>query len=223
MPHAPRLALLLLLALPGPALAELVPQPPLAPDIAALPRLAVDVDIAAQVNGQLALLDQRDLDAVLCYGGPPDDPFRTVEVLADGPDFLSLLIATSSFCQGAAHPWWNQRIVTFDLATGVETDLRDMLPFSPNDPDSALAVLFLNTVGDLPGECVVAYAAALRDGFLGFDLGLSEAQAALVLWPQGLAYVETPCLDLALVPLDRLREAGFDPRLIRALEQETGD
>jgi hypothetical protein len=172
------------------------------------------------VNDQLDALDQRDLDAVLCYhGARSDGPFRTVEVLADGPEFLSFLIATSSYCDGAAHAWWAQRIVSFDLQTGQETDLRAFLPAGFGNPEVDLAVLFLNSVGVLPGDCVAAYASAFQAGGLRFDLGLAEGEGegALVLWPRGLAYVETPCLDLAFVPVARLREAGFHGRLTGAL------
>lgn len=197
---------------------DLLPSPPLAPDVAALPRLAGEGAIIARVNAALAQRDQRDLDAVTCYGGQPDGPFRTVEVFADGPEFLSLVISTSSYCEGAAHPWWHQDILNFDLETGEQTDLRAYMPTAfGSNPEDALAVLFLNTVADLPGDCVQSYARAFRDGYLRFDLGLAEAEGALMIWPGGLAYVETPCLDLAYVPLARLQEAGFHGTLIRAL------
>jgi hypothetical protein len=202
---------------------DLIETPALGPDIAALPRLAGDGAIAAEVNAQLQALDEGDLDAVNCSGDSVSEgPSRTVEVLSDGPEFLSFLISKGTYCEGAAHPWWSQRIVNFDLETGQQTDLREFLPqgFAQADGrDDPMAVLFLNAVGDIPGECVGAYARAIREGYLQLDLGLAKSQGALMLWPGGLAYVETPCLDVAYVPLARLAEAGVDARLLKALSQ----
>ncbi|OZA07557.1 MAG: hypothetical protein B7Y02_13750 [Rhodobacterales bacterium 17-64-5] len=192
--------------------------PPLGADIAASPRLVGEGAVIAKVNAALARRDQRDLDAITCFGGKPDGPFRTVEVIADGPEFLSLIIRNSSYCAGAAHPWWSQEILTFDLETGSETDLLPYLPAAfGTDPQEELAVLFLNTVADLPGDCVQVYTWALRDGHLRFDLGVVKAESALMLWPSGLAYVDRPCLDTAYVSMARLQEAGFHAKLIRAL------
>jgi hypothetical protein len=202
---------------------DLIESAPLGPDIAALPRLAGDGAIAAKVNAQLQALDEGDLDAVICSGeSASEGPSRAVEVLSDGPEFLSFLISMGTYCAGAAHPWWSQRTLNFDLDTGQQTDLREFLPqgFAQTDgDDDPMAVLFLNAVGDLPGECVGAYARAIREGYLQLDLGLVQSQGALLLWPGGLAHVETPCLDAAFVPLARLTEAGFDARLLSALSQ----
>lgn len=211
------LPLLALLAA-GPALAELIPSPPLAPDVAALPRVAGDGAVPQAVNVALERRDAKDLDAVNCFGGTRSDgPFRSVEILSDGPDFLSFFITIGASCEGAAHPWSTTTTLNIDLETGRQTDLREFLPFPGDDPDASLAVLFLNAVDDLPGECLDAYAQAFREGWLGFDLGLAEARGALVVWPKGLAYPQTPCLDVAYVPVARLREAGFDGRLTDAL------
>lgn len=202
----------------------LIPSPPLAPDIAALPRLNGDGVGFSDINALLDMLDARDLDALNCYGSAaPDGPFRTVEVLSDGPEFLSFQIDNSTYCEGAAHPWWHRKIVNIDLATGQETDLRAFLPrsFMPSgEPVDPLVVLFLNTVAELPGECVSAYGWALQNGYVQLNLGLVEAKGALMLWPDGLAYADTPCLDAALVPSAKLKEAGFDGRLMQALVPE---
>lgn len=200
---------------------DLVPSPNLAPDIAALPRLNGDGAVVSDINARLQHLDDHDLENLNCNGqSPPDGPFRAVEVLADGPEFLSFMIDIGAYCDGAAHPSWSREIVNLDLQTGEETGLREFLPPSGRPSqrrDDLLTVFFLNSVADLPGDCVQAYAWALSNGYLHLDLGLDEAEGALLLWPSGLAYVETPCLDTAYVPVDRLREAGFGERLTRAL------
>jgi hypothetical protein len=210
-----------LLAATQAAAQELVPSPPLAPDIAALPRLKGDGAVVSQINVRLHQLDERDLENVNCnYGSRSDDPFRSVEVLSDGPEFLSFLIATGAFCEGAAHPWSSQEIVNFDLETGTETDLLAFLPehlWGAANPEDWLAVLFLNYVADLSVDCAQSYAFAQREDHLQFDLGLVEAQGALMLWPHGLAYLETPCLDAAFIPLTRMEDAGFHGRLLHAL------
>lgn len=218
-------ALAALLALADTALAQdLLTTPPLATHVAALPRLAGNSSVAHKVNAELDKLDARDLAAVDCNADrQTGQPFRSVDVLSDGPDFLSLRISTGAWCERAAHPWALTEIVTFDLRAGKETDLRNLLPGKPKpveDQNDLLFVLFLNSVDDLPGDCAATYATNMRAGYLTFDLGLDEANRALVLWPHGLAYVDQPCLDLAHVPVDRLTEAGFDRRLTDALSHE---
>ncbi|MGL4320187.1 MAG: hypothetical protein ACRCS3_04925 [Paracoccaceae bacterium] len=202
---------------------DLIDSALLGPDIAALPRLAGGGAIADVVNAQLQTIDESDLNALSCVGDSGSErPSRRVEVLSAGPEFLSFLISKGAYCAGAAHPSWSQRTVNFDLQTGEQTNLRAFMPrnFTPSDQqDDPLAVMFLNTIGDLPGDCVQAYARAIRDGHLGFELGLAKSQGALMLWPDGLAHVHTPCLDMAYVPLARLQEAGFDARILKALSQ----
>lgn len=211
-----------LLALSPPTVAQdLLASPPFATNIAALPRLAGDGAVARMVNAELVKLDTRDLEELNCYYGTRSDgPFRAVEVLSEGPDFLSIFITTSTYCEGAAHPWTMERIVNFDLETGLQTDLRSLLPDtfqSADNQSEMLSVLFLTNVADLPGECVLAYAYAIRRGYLNFDLGVAKTKRAMMLWPDGLSYADTPCLDAALVPAEGLREAGFDARLVAAL------
>lgn len=200
---------------------ELIPSPPLAPNVAALPRLSGSGSLVARVNGLLQALDDSDFATVTCSDERrAEDPFRSVEVLSDGPAFLSFLVSTGTYCEGAAHPFSAQWTVNIDLETGAATNLRQFLPPSFIDAgvsEDALAVLFLNAVADLPGDCAQTYARAMREGYLAFDLGLVEADSALLLWPRGLAYAETFCTDLAYVPVDRLREAGFSDRLVQAL------
>jgi hypothetical protein len=203
---------------------DLIETPPLAPDVAGLPRLAGDGAIAAEVNAQLQELDERDLDAINCSGeSPARNPSRTVEVLSNGPDFLSIFISKGTYCEGTAHPWRVQTIVNFDLRTGNRTDLREFMPqsFVQADQDGdPMAIMYLNEVEDFTSNCVLAFARELQVGGLDLHLGLVESENALMLLLRGLSsYVDTPCLNAAYVPLARLEEAGFDERLLRALSQ----
>lgn len=200
---------------------DLLPSPPLQPDIAALPRLAGETPAIRQINDELQRLDAFDLEALNCYGGSRSDgPFRSVEVLADGPEFLSLQIANSTYCEDAAHPWWEQKIVTFDLEDGHTTQLLEYLPFywgTADNPQDLLSLFFINSVGDLPMECVLTYARAIRDSTLFLELGVAKAERALIIWPVGLPHVESPCLEAAFVPVERLVDLGFHGKLIDAL------
>lgn len=216
------LVLVVTLGLPFPVRAqELIPSPTLAPGVAALPRMAGRDAVSLAINAELEKLDARDLAAINCADGRRSESAgRSVEVLSDGPEFLSLSISAGSYCEGAAHPWWKQSVINFDLRTGKQSDLREYLPAAwvvNARPDEVLSSLFLNVVGELPGECLQTYTRAIAEGYLSFDLGLVENESSLILWPVGLARVEAPCLDVALVSADRLREAGFAPRLIAAL------
>jgi hypothetical protein len=200
---------------------ELLPSPPLQPDIMALPRLAGNSPAIQQINTELQRLDDVDLKVLNCYyGSRSDDPLRSVEVLSDGPEFLSLLIATSTFCEGAAHPWSEQKIVTFDLETGKTTELHEYFPpawGTVEHPEDLLSIYFLNLLDDLPMDCVPAYARAVRNAWLYFDLGVSKADRALILWPSGVAPVESHCLQAIHVPVEQLLDAGFHGKLIDAL------
>lgn len=200
---------------------ELLQGPPLQPDIMALPRLVGDSPAIRQINDELERLDAFDLEALNCYyGSRSDNPLRTVEVLSDGPQFLSLLIDNSAFCEGGARPWWEQKIVTFDLAAGKATKLHEYFPPSwgnAEHADDLLSIYFINLVDDLAMDCVPAYARTIRTGYLFFDLGVSRSERALVLLPSGLAPVESACLEALYVPVEQLVEAGFHGKLIDAL------
>jgi hypothetical protein len=77
------LATALLLCAPASA-DPLIPSPPLAPEVAALPRLAGDTATAGFINDALEDLDRRHLALVTCDGGTSDQPYRAVETLSEG-------------------------------------------------------------------------------------------------------------------------------------------
>lgn len=219
-----RAAALLCAMAAAPALGqELLPGPPLQPDVTALPRLAGNSPAIQQVNAELQRLDESDLEAINCYHtDQPANPVRTVKVLSDGPEFLSLMISNSTYCTGTARIGSEQKLVTFDLEAGQTTELWEYLPFywgTAENPEDLLTVFFLNEI-DLPMDCVPAYAWAIRTGYLFFDLGVSKADRALILWPAGVGPVESHCLVTASVPFDRLVDAGFHGKLIDALTPE---
>lgn len=217
--HSLPLLAALLLGLPV-AAQDLVQMPPLGPEIEALPRLAGNSPTDHRVNAQLDLLDADHLDRVTCQGGDHDGAFRSVELLEDGPEFLSFVVTISTYCEGAAHPWTFEVAVNFDLQTGDRTDLTEYLPSLWKGPDVAhtnLSVLYINSVGALPEACLTAYARVIADGHLSVALAVNEAEGSLLMLPSGLAFVDTPCLDRANVPPAHLLEAGFQGKLIRAL------
>lgn len=199
---------------------ELVPRQPLAPGVEGLPRLAGSGEFVERINAALQELDAEDLEAATCYGDYVNPPDRSVDILANGTDFLAFQIFVSPTCEGVMHLWMTREVVNFDLATGERTDLLDLLPDrwrDNRDRDDYLRVLYLNSIVPLIGECVESFAWAIRDDLLSFELSLDEAESTLLILPHGLSEAEKPCLEDAHVPVWRLREMGFDERLIRAL------
>lgn len=233
-----RLGLTLLIAgsawLPGsPARAELSPQPaliflpPLAKDIAALPRLAGSDRASLRINDQLTTLDQDAKSfAVDCNTDPPNSFVeRDISIEFSGPRFVSFLISEGFYCPGAAHPNFGASPLNFDLATGEEVDWQqlfpaDLLPSNdqPGPPHNVqfsarLTQLFLSMDHSLPPECVDE----IKGNQNYFEVWLSSSEKGLVVQPVGLAHAMQACGDAVLIPLDRLRVLGFADDLVKAL------
>lgn len=213
-------ALALLLCPPASA-DPLIQSPPLAPDVAALPRLADDTGTKGFINDALEYLDRRHLALVTCNGGTTNAPYRAVETLSPGPRFLSFLITLGGFCDGAAHPFNQRLLVTFDLASGLRSNLVDLLPPDWSEPREAARQLFAlyakNLAPPLDDDCRAALSTTLDAGDLTFDLGPDLRAPALMLLPLGLPDPALDCAVEALVPPDQLRAAQFSPRLLEAL------
>jgi hypothetical protein len=222
IPRRPGMALACLLALGTPFQADPLTQlPDLAPDVAALPRLADDTATAGIINDALAEIDRRHLAQLTCDGRASDQPYRAVETLSDGPAYLTFLISLGAYCDGAAHPFSIRQLVTFDLASGLRTTLADLLPPDWSEPRNAAvqlqALYRQNLVLPLDESCLAILTSLLNEGYLTVDLGLDLRSRQLLLMPVGLPYAALSCESEAWVPPDQLRAAGFDPRLVQAL------
>ena len=95
------------------------PRPDLAEGVGALPRLVGEGPAIAAINADL---DRRDAAAGAngCDGGGGFE--RGVSQPMTGPGYISFWIARGYFCEGAAHPSFDQTAVTYDLATGQAVD-----------------------------------------------------------------------------------------------------
>jgi hypothetical protein len=208
----------------APLLAEtLKVSPPLAKDVAALPRLAADTTVATSVNAALEDLDKSHFGIMTCDGENPDSAYRSVEILSDGPAFLSLFVIVGGYCQGAAHPWNTVETVNFDLATGQASDLRDYLPKAWSGPDKADEPLFTLYVESLDPSslldgCLDALVWGNDEKLLSFYLGVDQKAGKLMLLPTGLPYAASGCQTAAFASVDQLRAAGFHADLINILE-----
>ncbi|TAG09541.1 MAG: hypothetical protein EAZ40_18060, partial [Rhodobacterales bacterium] len=176
---------------------DLVASPPLAPNVEALPRLAGDTAIAKQINATLQLMDEQDLQSVTCEGQDPENASRSVKVLSNGPDFLSILLSSGGACEGASYPFSMNELLNFDLETGSQTDLLQFLPdgwadmINTDDPDADLLLgLYLEIAGE---EGRDQCEDILMNTSIGFELGLSEQEGQLVILPDGLLHIELGC------------------------------
>ncbi len=200
---------------------ELVPSPPLAPNVEALPRLAGDTAIAGQINATLQMLDDQDFQSVTCDGEDAEYAVRSVKVLSDGPEFLSVLLSSGGACEWANYPFSTTDLLNFDLETGSQTDLLQLLPvgwadrINADDPeDDPLLALYLETAGkELRDQCQQT----LMEGSISFEFGLDGQKRRLVILPEGLLHIELGCENAVYVPAERLKAAGFHPRLFAAL------
>jgi hypothetical protein len=218
------LALCLLCVLPAAGGAQSLTLPPdVAPWVAALPVVNGDTPAATRINAALADLDRTQQFAMTCEGLDPEGAYRTVEILSDGPAFLSLLVTIAGACEGASYPWSEVHSLTFDLSTGNGIDLMDYLPpgwRDPGPPDPQLFALYLDHVDQtkLEEDCLDALIRAAEAGWLSYLLGIDTPSRRLMIQPDGLLQVESGCEEAAWIPAEALRAAAFEPQLVAAVQ-----
>ena len=216
-----------LVLFPMPALAEpagaLLPQPPLAENVMAFPRVAGSGAASRAINVRLQILDGGAAEMADCAFT------RDVEVALDGAAYLSLYGREGGYCEGAAHPFFAEYGLTFDRKTGAEVNWARLLPdalletddpdYDPNYPFASKALNAIYLAGLDPemasGECKEVY-----DLGLSFDFWL-QAGKGLALLPSNLPYAATACAETVYLPSATLRAAGADAALIAALESGT--
>lgn len=201
----------------------LLPQPPLAENVVAFPRVAGGGAASQAINARLDLLDDGAAEMSDC------DFNRDVEVALDSAAYISLYGREGGYCQGAAHPFFAEYGLTFDRATGAEVDWASLLPeslletadaaYDPNYPFASAALNAVYLAGLDPaqatGECKEVY-----DMGLSFDFWL-RAGKGLAMLPSNLPYAATACAETVYLPITTLRAAGADTALVAALESGT--
>lgn len=117
-------------------LVRLVPQPGVAPGVAAFPRLAPSGPASAVINGALSAADARvraaaaDCTAGLAgsNAGPDRHAWtRRVTVGMRGPRYLALITADDADC-GGVYPNADRFALVYDLRTGHPPDWSRLLP-----------------------------------------------------------------------------------------------
>lgn len=204
---------------------DIIAQPPLKEFVAAFPRVAGDDPAAKAINVRLQELDDGFAEMLDC------DVNRETRVSYDGPAFLSLYANEGGYCEGAAHPYFIEFGLTFDKATGKEVNWDDYLPESlllhqteefadyARYGSTALNAAYVAALDPelAQGECKEVY-----------DMGLSfqfwmTAGKGLAMAPQDLPHAVTACAEIVYLPVEQLKAAGVDARLLTALETGTGD
>lgn len=188
--------------------------------VAALPVVNGDAPAAVRINAALAELDRTQQFAMTCEGLDPEGAYRTVDILSDGPAFLSMFVTIAGACEGASYPWSEHHDLTFDLATGTLTDLVDFLPPGWSDRGPELFAQYLAHVDPttLEDDCLDVLSIAAEAERLSYRLAVDTARQGLVMQPSGLLRNEAGCEEAALLPADALRAAGFAPRLVAAVQ-----
>jgi hypothetical protein len=214
----------LALWLASPAAAQNLPEvtspAPLADQIAATPKLVSTTPQAAEINETLAAFDAGSLEELTACDGAS----RAVQVLLRSAKFYSMVVDEGGMCSGAAHPFFNHWLITFDMTSGQPLFWDQFLPetlLQTDRPDydkdyplrrPALQALYLGHIAQNP-DCAEVYGDAMN-----FNFALDAKAQALLMAPVGLPYAVTACAETAQIPLAEMRSLGLDARLISALE-----
>ena len=224
-------ATILMAATPADQPVRLKTLPPLAPGIAAFPRVvaAPGDTAAARINRALAKADQQP--------GCRDQKGtwnRSIAVTMRGPHYLSLFASDDWYC-GGPYPGTNQVALVFDLRTGTPIAWKKILPpalveRAASDPGGTAADPVLVTSPAL--WKIYAKAAALGAGkecgaVLKDPAGLGTR---LMLWPDAKAdglmmqevdfpHVIQACGSPVTLALPELRKLGVAPAFIAAIEE----
>lgn len=201
--------------------------PPLAENVASLPRVTAQDAATRRINTYLAEQDRKELDWALGCNSDPPRSFveRSVEVAFVGPRYFGLVVADAFYCPGAAHPNDFVFPLTFDLTTGLKIDWRSLFPqhllrteapatgFDGVVGSADLTDLYLSVAGTLDQDC--------RDEIVGnsgyFRVWPRARDRGLILMPSGLAHAMQACADPVVLPVALLQAAGFPDDLLGAL------
>lgn len=222
---------ILMAAAPAGRPVRLKTLPPVAPGIAAFPRVVATPGdaAAARINRALALADRQP-----GCGDHKGSWNRRVTATMRGPRYLSLFASDDWYC-GGPYPGTNQVALVFDLMTGTPIDWKRILPpalveRAAPDPGGTEADPVLITsralwkiyakAATLPTdkEC----AAVLADpAGLGTRLMLwPDAEAAgLVVQQADFPHVVKACGPPITLAVPELRKLGVAPAFIDAIEE----
>ncbi|HEX4195911.1 MAG TPA: hypothetical protein VHZ26_00570 [Caulobacteraceae bacterium] len=222
---------------------QLRTPPPIAPDNAALPRIAAPATPqTARINASLARIDQTwrgFMKDCLGHGKASEVQLnRSVEVTLAGPRYVSIVAHDSEWCDGANNPSNSALALVYDLDAGKPVDWKALLgprlvatEALDNSSDGT-------TIGTIAGPALQAlYVAAVKadpdikgdkDWWSGCSEALTDPSLAFVAWPDakkaglvvtpsGLPHVVTACAEDEVIPLSRLRADGADPGFIAAI------
>ncbi len=211
---------------------DLKTSAPLAKDLAAFPRLAVEEDAAGhRINGALAAADARARafvkDCAAQEGEGPTSVTRSIVTTMRGPRFLSFVANNYYDCRGA-HPDTDTIALVYDLTTGAPVNWSALLP------PTFVGKSQLETAGDgtrigtisssmlrelylkghkIDPECVEP----LSDSDLTFILWPDAEQGGVAIQPASLPHVVAACGDSWTIPLPELRQLGAKAELIDAI------
>lgn len=214
---------------PGPV--TLTNPPPLAKDVDAYPRIIGDTPAITRINATLAEEDKRLADQLKsCLAVDGGTVENAVAVTLNGRGFLSILAQNWEYC-GMAHGWGTTDALIFNLRTGARIDPLHLLPKDlipppdpdpahPDDPDvliSGLSRLRGLYVDQLDAKTYDDCIDAVKDRNYSFLLWPDASRHALIIVPNGMTYIDTPCANEVAIPVGTLLKLHFDPRLIAAL------
>jgi hypothetical protein len=227
------LPVLLCLAPPGHA-QTLTLTPPLAENVEALPRMIGKTEVADKVNSALEKLDEGKLNYLTCDGENPDYAFRSVDVLSEGPAFLSILVNEGGRCGDLVQPWSIKETLNFDLASGDQIGSEWFLPdaWTTNHWDaqnnrSAMALsprwlfdVYLEALAEAPpsDDCLDTLVAVYDLEQLNLILGVDSERRSLVVLPEKMPLIANDCELTALIGVETLKMKRFEYRVIERLE-----
>jgi hypothetical protein len=216
---------------------QLVAQPILAADLAALPRIAEPDGPASQrINDALAKADARVREAATqCHADALESHTdskggewqRSVTVAMRGAGYLALVASDNWYC-GGAYPDAGQFSLAYDMRTGAPLNWERLLP------KALVGTASLDTAGDGTRLGVVASPAlkalylnllkpdadcgsALKEADLQFMLWPDAAREGIAMAPSGLPHVIAACGDDAVIPVKTLHILGVASGLVDAI------
>jgi len=208
-------------------------RPDLAEGVGSLPRLVGEGGAVAAINADL---DRRDAAAGVtgCEDGGGGFE-RGVTQPMTGPGFISFWISEGRFCEGTAHPSFDQSAITYDLATGQAVDWVAAAPgleltrgdtigqpvgYVSGVSSTVLsgwysAEALASTDQEHAEQCADRWTPEALEG-VGFRIWLDAQNGGLSINPQ-FAHVSQGCADTATLNAEEMRRFGVSPTIIDAV------